>query len=296
MRHVRLGASLYVPATRPDLIEIGSGHKFPLRSVILCTEDSVLERDLEFALDNLAYALPRLEPTPMLRFVRVRSPEVLRVLLAQEGIGNIDGFVLPKVTAHNLYAYAALLGPEHAHALMPTLETREVFDPQHLRELRELLLEDGLRERILSLRIGGNDLLNLLGLRRVRGRTVYETPLAPVITQLLTAFKPYGFNLSAPVYDFTQDPQTLARETALDLEHGLLGKTAIHPDQVGVIEAAYRVDPGDLEMARRILEDGAAAVFRVGDAMCEPATHRRWAETILARAEVYGILEGQPVC
>ena len=57
------------------------------------------------------------------------------------------------------------------------------------------------RARILVLRIGGNDLLNLLGLRRQRGHTLYETPLGAVIARLVTTFKPHGFRLSAPVFE-----------------------------------------------------------------------------------------------
>ena len=37
-----LGASLYVPATRPDLAAVAGGTKYPaLRSVVVCTEDGV---------------------------------------------------------------------------------------------------------------------------------------------------------------------------------------------------------------------------------------------------------------
>ena len=43
--------------------------------------------------------------------------------------------------------------------------------------------------------IGGNDLLNLLGLRRQRGHTLYETPLGAVIARLVTTFKPHGFRV-----------------------------------------------------------------------------------------------------
>ncbi|MGB2681405.1 MAG: HpcH/HpaI aldolase/citrate lyase family protein, partial [Candidatus Competibacter sp.] len=75
---MRLGASLYIPATRTDLAAIANGVKSPgLRSVIFCTEDSVSGRDLERALDNLAALLPTLEPGPLLRFIRPRNPMVL---------------------------------------------------------------------------------------------------------------------------------------------------------------------------------------------------------------------------
>ncbi|EPW7050845.1 HpcH/HpaI aldolase/citrate lyase family protein, partial [Proteus mirabilis] len=41
--------------------------------------------------------------------------------------------------------------------------------------------------------------------------------------------------------------------------------------------------------ALRIL-NSTQAVFKSHGAMCEPATHRRWALSILTRAKLYGII------
>ena len=49
-----LGASLYLPATRLDLLEVVRGERLSeVRSVIFCTEDSVRLKDLPFAIENL---------------------------------------------------------------------------------------------------------------------------------------------------------------------------------------------------------------------------------------------------
>jgi citrate lyase beta subunit len=38
-----LGASLYMPATRPDLLAVVRGEKLPhLRSLVICLEDAVI--------------------------------------------------------------------------------------------------------------------------------------------------------------------------------------------------------------------------------------------------------------
>jgi citrate lyase beta subunit len=289
-RYLRLGASLYVPATRDGLDAIGNGDKYPfLRSVIFCTEDSVHDRDVPLALDNLAAALRRFEPTDLLRFVRVRNPGVLRAVLSMDGAARLAGFVLPKVTITNLDDYFGLLPAESHFDVMPTLETAEVFDPSALRKLRTRLAMDHYRRRLLALRIGGNDLLNLLSLRRPRADTVYETPLALTIAQLVTTFRPFGFHLTAPVFEALDRPDVLAREVDRDLGYGLFGKTAIHPSQVPAIEARYRVRADELHAADRILADGAAPVFRLHGAMCEPATHRAWAELVRERAAIYGV-------
>ncbi|WP_245557522.1 HpcH/HpaI aldolase/citrate lyase family protein [Deinococcus peraridilitoris] len=286
---LQLGASLYVPADRSDLAEIGNGRKITqARSVILCTEDAVREEHLPRALANLELALlefaPRQGGRP-LRFVRPRNPGVLAQILRLSGVFNLDGFVLPKVTADNAPEYFRLLDGT-PFTSMVTVETREAFSNSEMEKLRDVILEH--RADVLSIRVGGNDLLNILGMRRTRGVTAYETPLRAVIDRLVSVFRPFGMNVSAPVYDFTQDFETLRREVREDLLHGTFGKTAIHPDQIPVIEAAYAVSLSDVEAAEAILSPDARAVFRMGDMMCEPATHRHWARQVLERARVYG--------
>jgi citrate lyase beta subunit len=290
-----LGASLYTPATRTDLAELGNGTRRrggandpSPHSLIYCLEDAVRPEDLGLALERLSEALPQLRAgAGPLRFVRVRDPRTLERVLDMPGWRNLHGFVLPKSTRRNLRDYLNLL-PEDV-AVMPTLETREVFSARQMESLRDFLLDSGLSRRVLTLRIGGNDLLHLLALRRVPGQTVHEGPLAHTIQMLAGTFLPWGFALSSPVYEVFSDSATLRRELRQDLERGLSGKTVIHPCQIGVVSAAYRVDARQLEQARAILEPDAAAVFSLGGAMCEPATHRNWAERTLRRARLYGV-------
>jgi citrate lyase beta subunit len=296
MNPICLGASLYVPATRADLVEIGNGLRHGhLRSIIYCTEDSVRPDRVGFALDNLRTVLPRLVPDRgPTRFIRVRNPQILKVLLAFPGIHNVDGFVLPKATPRSLPAYLALLSGDKSFWIMPTLETAEVFDPTEMRALRRLLCGESVRRRTLSLRIGGNDLLHLLGIRRSCRRTVYDTAVGPWIASLAGTFRPAGFNLTAPVFEGLEHPEVLREEVELDLEHGLFGKTAVHPDQVRPIEEMYAASEDDLSMAASLLAEDAPAVFRMHGTMCERATHASWAQQILMRADVYGVTGSAP--
>lgn len=285
-----LGAPLYMPAHRRDLMECANGEKLPfLRSMIFCTEDAVAHDDVSYCLRHLGLCLQGFRPIPgKYRFIRARNPEILARLLELPAIENIDGFVLPKFNQANFYRYFDQLQGT-AFKIMPTLETQEVFDCGAMSELRQALLQDTILPRIAMLRIGGNDLMNLLGIRRPRGMTLYETPLANVISQLVTVFKPYGFSLSAPVFEYLNDPATLQKEIKQDLAYGLAGKTAIHPAQIPVIEAAYSVDAGDYQMAVSLCAEEAPAVFKMHDAMCEVATHHRWANAIISRQRCYGV-------
>lgn len=292
MDYLRLGASLYVPSTRNNIIEIANQRVFPnLRSVIFCTEDSLAEQDIALALENLDRMLRKMEHNDsILRFIRVRNPTILASCLNMGDIHKLDGFVLPKITRRNLDDYWTLFKNGDRFRIMLTLETLETFDSQEMIQLRTILLEERYRKKILSIRIGGNDLLHLLSLRRSVSQTIYSTPLAHTIPMLVSIFKPFGFNLTGPVFEALHNIETLKQEVQQDMRFGLFGKTAIHPDHVSIIEDNYRVYREDLEMAEAILRESASAVFSMHGYMCEPATHSNWARVTLERARLYGVI------
>lgn len=285
-----LGASLYVPATHKDLQQIADGELIGnLRSVIFCTEDAVADSELSCALLNLSRVLRQMIARPATaRFVRVRNPEVMRLVLDMPGADKLTGFVLPKITRHNFDDYFRQVRKTN-YLLMPTLETAEVFDESEMKLFRLCLERPGVRDHILALRIGGNDLLALLRIRRPRNMTLYRTPLGAVISKLVTIFHPYGFVLTAPVFEYLDSPALLAEEIAEDLAHGLVGKTAIHPCQVALIDKHYRVPNNDVEEAVKIIDKSSPAVFKMHESMCEVATHRAWAHGIIEQARVFGI-------
>jgi citrate lyase beta subunit len=285
-----LGASLYVPATHKDLPQIANGGLLSeVRSLIFCTEDAVADSELNNAIFNLSLTLQQMtQRTETDRFVRVRNPDVLQRVLEIPGSEKLSGFVLPKATRHNFDDYFRLVRKTHFQ-LMPTLETAEVFDETEMKLFRQCLEQPGVREHILALRIGGNDLLALLGIRRPRGMTIYRTPIGAVISRLVTTFAPYGFALTAPVFEHLDNPTILSQEIQEDLAHGLVGKTAIHPSQVTLIEQHYRVHHNDVQAALSIMNPDSPAVFKLYDSMCEVATHRAWAHRVVEQARVFGI-------
>jgi citrate lyase beta subunit len=289
---ISLGATLYVPATRHDMaVTILHSRKYDLRSVVICLEDSIHPRDTPQALVNLAAFLTELKAQAAnavrpLIFIRPRSALMLAHILGLPAIEYVDGFVIPKATADSMPEYMAVLSHDH-HMLMPTLETREVFDPSDMRRLRDQLL--AFQDRILAIRIGGNDLLQMMGARRSAVRTSYDGPLGPVIVSLVTTYNPWGFHLTAPVFENFGNLNLLREEVERDLEHGLIGKTAIHPSQIEVIQASYAVDLIEATEAQSMLANDNAAVFSSRQSMCEPATHGIWAQSVVRRAEFFGV-------
>ena len=300
-----LGATLYMPVLKPDALEYIAGHKLrELRSMVLCLEDALLETDVLVGLDTLEKTLLKIGQVKAdakaedkdrrfpLVFVRPRNLDMAKRIAEMAGIHNIDGFVAPKVrpTDHEKWVNAVR---ETDLYLMPTLETTEVFDVGAMTALRDEFLQNA-PDRVLALRVGGNDLMSCLGLRRVGKTTLYEGPLFYTISMLMSVMKSKGFNLTAPVFEIIDDndQKSLLDEVTRDVNFGFVGKTIIHPSQIEIVQNAFRVSWGDLEAAKRILDVDAPAVFKFGGSMCEPATHRTWAQRIMSRADIYGVIEG----
>lgn len=291
----RLGASLYIPAVHKSLRDVLVGnHLADVRSLIACTEDAIAECDVAHGLEHLRAVLPSLaaRSPDRLCFVRPRNPDVLAELLSMDGIERMHGFVIPKADIDTLPRYERLLAGRDFW-VMPTLETLPVLDPLGQREMRCYLQASAIRRQILALRIGGNDLLRLLAMKRTRGVSLYETPIGALVQQLVLSFRPHGFHLTAPVFDFFDDPQTLTREIRTDVTMGLVGKTAIHPLQVPIIERALAVSEDDLRTAHAILA-ADEAVFQCDGAMIEPTVHARWARSVLARGGATDVVVDGP--
>ncbi|MBZ9749768.1 hypothetical protein GO986_12440 [Deinococcus sp. HMF7620] len=286
-----LGITLYTPATHPALAAISAG-KYPgLTNHVWCTEDAIRDTEVGAAVQNILRQLEHAEPFTCRLYLRVRSPEILAELVRHD-LSRVHGFILPKVHDGNLRAYMDVLPSTHAAQL--TLETREALSEHRMMVLRDLIFQEAWQGQVEGLRIGGNDLMNVLGVRRTPGRTLYEGPLERSVSMLLGIFRPYGFQLSSPVYEVFSDLATLAREVRQDLEYGLSGKTIIHPVQLPTVLGGYRVPAQELEEAQAILAPDAPAVFQMNGRMCEPATHRRWAQDITERAALYGLLPPTP--
>ncbi len=314
----QLGASLYMPATRQDIWQVIKRDKLPtINSIIICLEDAISHNDVELALTRLQTLLdtwsahvdsinnPSQEadtlskpqsqqsdrqPTRPLVFVRPRNPLMLQKLADFAHIDLIDGFVLPKVDMCSLSNWR--MACQHLSTdllLMPTLETAAVFNPHHNQELA-IGFKEAFSQPIFALRIGGNDLFAALRLRRPKNSVVYDTPIGTLIYQLLGCFVPHGFYLSAPVFEYLDEPMLLMQELDRDVSLGLIGKTVIHPSQIALVQQAYCVPLSMLGEAQAILHSEAKAVFKFNNSMLEPATHRAWADEVINRAQVFGTI------
>lgn len=287
---IELGATLYIPATHEQLWEVTEGLKFPaLKSVVVCLEDAVLEKDIQTAMVNLKHLLQQRQELPNLAapavFVRPRHIEMAQHIFAWELNHSFSGMVLPKFNLQQLHRWMEVL-PAHLH-YMPTLESKEIFDQGHNVELLAALKYNF--HKTLCLRIGGNDLLSCLNLRRPKNVTLYETPIGALIAQLSGLFIPEGFQLSSPVCEHFEHPHLLRDELRHDMNNGIYTKTAIHPSQIELIHHALQVSSEEFYDAQQILSHDAQSVFKSQGSMLEPATHKNWAEMIMLRYKTFGL-------
>lgn len=315
----QLGASLYMPATRQDIWQVIKRDKLStINSIIICLEDAVSHNDVEVALERLQMLLDtwaehvdsitepskqaalhseqqtdqqNQHPTRPLVFVRPRNPAMLEHLAGFSHIDLIDGFVLPKVDMYSLSNWRmACQNLSTDQLLMPTLETAALFDPHHNQELA-IGFKEAFSQPVFALRIGGNDLFAALRLRRPKNSIIYASPIGTLAYQLLGCFVPHGFYLTAPVFEYLDQPTLFMQELTRDVSLGLVGKTVIHPSQIALVQQAYCVPKSMLDEAQAILHSEAKAVFKYNNTMLEPATHRAWATEIVNRAEVFGTID-----
>lgn len=293
-----LGATLYMPATRTNIFNAIIENSIPgLKSLVICLEDAVSENDMVQAMQELSTLSERLAVSKQsnpnkngwpLVFVRPRHQENAREIINSCDTSVFDGFVLPKFTEENMDDWFGIIAKTELH-VMPTLETSEVYSVDDMTSLAKSLVNHPMRSRVLVLRIGGNDLMSVVSLRRPRGATLYDGPMGYVIKMLAAVFSTRGFFLTAPVFEHFDDLLLLQKELDLDVMHGLIGKTAIHPQQISAIQAGLMISEKDYWSAVGIL-DAEKAVYKEHGSMCEPATHRNWAVRMIERAKYAGVV------
>ncbi|MEU0670433.1 HpcH/HpaI aldolase/citrate lyase family protein [Streptomyces lavendulocolor] len=214
-----LGATLYSPATRPRLADdvmkqVGRG----VVSMVLCLEDSIDDRDVPEAEENLVRQFADLEERgtePPLLFIRVREAGQMPDLVRRLGTSArlLSGFVLPKFTEErggrfmDALAVAENICGRRLFA-MPVLESPELL---HLETRRETLAGiartvDAHRDRVLALRLGVTDFCSAYGLRRSPDMTAYDVQIvAGVIADVVNVLgrsDGTGFTITGPVWEY----------------------------------------------------------------------------------------------
>ena len=235
-----LGATLYSPATRPELVkDIAKQAARGALSMVICLEDSIADEEVPAAEDNVVAVLAALAGArrdsgrteePLMLFLRVRTPEQLIRIGSRAGVSlaGLTGFVLPKFenstgaaqrfldALHTVNAELRRRDPQSRPLLaMPILESPLMIHSESRTETLSGIYRvlQANRDDILSVRIGATDMSSAYGLRRSRDLTIYDVKVvSAVIGDIVNVLgRPGGFVISGPVWEHYGSGERLLR-------------------------------------------------------------------------------------
>lgn len=243
----------------------------------------------------------------------------------------LTGFNFPKFNSKNALGVLRTLVETNARLGttlygMPILEGEEIAfresRDQELLLLRNIL--EPYKELTLNIRVGGTDMSSLFGVRRGINSTVYDImTVRDALSDVLNAFNRFNdYCVSAAVWEYFRaykdddiddvikrnfhnalikgeeivNPAIdgLLKEVMLDRANGFVGKTIIHPTHAKFVNAMFTVVEEEYNDALQILNtSGGVIKSEGGGKMNEIGPHHRWAEKIVRRANVYGVVKNE---
>ncbi|MDZ5473146.1 HpcH/HpaI aldolase/citrate lyase family protein [Bacillus sp. 31A1R] len=347
-----LGATLYMPATKPNIHQdIISNKHAGLTSLVICLEDAIGDDQVELAegmlikelrdlYDGLQKGFIQLEELPLI-FIRIRSKEQFERLafILEETLSVITGIVIPKFSVHTgrpiLEQIVELNGRGNNLYAMPILETKSIIYKetrvQELYEIKNLL--DQFKDHILNVRIGATDFSGLFGIRRKSDTTVYDIAvIRDCISDIINMFVRFDcpYVVSGPVWEYFSSKERVLKpqiretpfrekygqvgvdwrkelighqldgfikEILMDISNGLVGKTIIHPTHINPVQALNVVTYEEYIDALNIVDqhNGNLGVIKssFSNKMNEFKPHYYWANKILLKSKVYGVLRDE---
>ena len=199
---------------------------------------------------------------------------------------------------------------------------------KELWQIKQLL--DEYKENILNVRIGATDFSGIYGIRRSADTIVYDIAvLRDCMADIINIFQRVDspFVISGPVWEYFSskdsvlkprfrqipfrerfgdaglncrtgfiDPYTdgLIREVLMDIANGLIGKTVIHPTHIKIVQALNVVPYEEYVDALNVTEsatgENGVRKSHFSNKMNEIKPHFYWAQKVLLKSQLYGVL------
>lgn len=309
-----VGALLYCPANKSNIANLVINEKFGTKySLALCLEDTINDNFVEEAEHTLVNSIMQIYKNyyekhfylPKI-FIRVRNPGQITRLVKASGLSAslITGFIIPKFTPLNADTYinAVIKANETAAKkiyIMPIYEHSSIINLQNRTEILYSLKDtlSRIKELVLNIRVGGNDLCHMFGFRRHSDESIHQIkPIADIFSDIITV---YGMDyvISGPVWEYYNGDNWesgFIKEIKDDRLCGFIGKTVIHPNQIPVFNQLYQVAESDFNDASSIVNWNLSYGNYVSsnaskERMNEYKTHYNWARQTLFLADVFGI-------
>ncbi|MDE7477863.1 MAG: HpcH/HpaI aldolase/citrate lyase family protein [Lachnospiraceae bacterium] len=309
-----VGALLYCPANKKTIVDSIINQRFGTKySLAMCLEDTIRDDCVAEAEYILTDTLHRLEMYSQQKafympkiFVRVRNARQIDRLykVFESSAKLVTGFILPKFSLENVDEYIQEIVKINETSqkpvyTMPIFESPSMIDLRNRYEILYALKDklDSIEDRVLNIRVGGNDLCHAFGFRRHDDESIHQVrPVANIFSDIITV---YGMDyvVSGPVWEYYHSSnweKGLYHEIADDKLCGFVGKTVIYPSQISVVNEAYKVSDTDYKDASAILNwDKSTHSLVAGSAgkerMNEYKTHSNWALRTLLIAEYFGV-------
>jgi len=255
-----LGATLYMPATRPDLVnDLQKMRTKGAGSIVICLEDSIPDDKLPEAEQNLHNVLAALvergtvSDLPLI-FVRVRTPEHLQKIAEQNGtnLSVLTGFVFPKFedltgVASAFVNILKVINEDLERPLyfMPVLESPNIVHRETrvdvLTGLKRIL--DRNKDLVLAVRIGATDMSSVYGVRRSPDFTVWDVhAVASAIGDIVNVFgrSEDNYTITGAVWEHFQSGERLfkpqLRESIFDDDKALRRRLLVSGDDTFIRE------------------------------------------------------------
>lgn len=276
---IQLRSLLFVPGDRPE--RFSKAEASGADALILDLEDSVSTEkkpDARIAVRDWLSAERRVPV--IVRINPIDSDEAKRDLDAVLG-AKPDGIMLPKAEgAASVQALLDLAGAGCPPILPIATETAAaIFTLGDYRSVAK---------HLIGLTWGAEDLPAAIGAATSREEDGSYTPPYQVV-RTLTLFGAHAAG-TAPietVYPNIADVDGLAAYVARGRRDGFTGMMAIHPAQVGVINAGFSPSEAEIEHARAVVqafaENPGAGALKLGGKMID-RPHLKQAHALLARA------------
>lgn len=285
---------LFVPGDSDKKLE--KARTNPADALLLDLEDAVADDRQEEAREKLVdYLKDRSDRSAQQLWVRINpmdSPLSLGDLAAVMQ-GAPDGICLPKPSSaadiNQLADYLSALETREGLVLGSTkiicvaTETADAL-------LRFESYLEGVSERLVAMTWGAEDLMAALGAteNRIPGTKQYDAPFMLARSLTLAAARAIDAQPVGGVYTDFRDDEGLAEECAHDRRNGFVGKLAIHPGQVPIINQAFTPSDEEIDWSKQVVDafesnPGVGATSIDGKMLDMP--HLKQARQVLALAE-----------
>lgn len=283
---MRLRSLLFVPGDRPE--RFAKAAASGADAIILDLEDSVSPQNKAAARQAVADYLAGAREIVTLVRVNPLDGHMTNADVAAIVGGRPDAIMLPKAEgATSIEQFDAILRSAFADdvSLPPILPiaTETAAAIFTLRTYRDV------SARLLGLTWGAEDLPAAIGAATSRHADGSYTPPYELV-RALTLFGAHSAGLAAidTVFPAIKDEAGLAAYAARARRDGFTGMMALHPSQVGPINAAFTPHPEDVARAQAIVDAFAAnpgaGVLQVDGKMVD-APHLKQARHILSLAD-----------